>query len=158
MAEIKVELRGADQLRDALLQLPDQLRRRVLRKAVRSAGNAIAKAARSMAKPDLKKATKYRKPGTVRRAISVRTSKVDRRSGDVGVFVNVRPIGRSVARVAKLGKMSAKNPNDPFYWRFLEFGTKKMSKRPFLKPAAERVGEAAIDQVVRVAAAEIEKL
>lgn len=157
MAEIKVELRGADQLRDALLQLPDQLRRRVLRKAVRSAGNAIAKAARSSA-PILKKATKYRNPRTVRRAISVRTSKVDRRAGDVGVFVNVRPIGRSVARVAKLGKASAKNPNDPFYWRFLEFGTKKMSKRPFLKPAAERIGASAIDQAVRVAAAEIEKL
>jgi HK97 gp10 family phage protein len=60
----------------------------------------------------------YRKPGTVKQAIRVRTSKADRRAGDVGVFVNVRP--------AKAGQRGAKNPNDPFYWRWLEFGTKKM--------------------------------
>jgi HK97 gp10 family phage protein len=76
----------------------------------------------------------YRKPGTVRDAIRVRTSKADRKAGDVGVFVNVRP--------AKAGARGAKNPNDPFYWRWLEFGTKKMSARPFLQKSISALPKA----------------
>ena len=76
----------------------------------------------------------YRKPGTVKQAIRVRTSKADRRAGDVGVFVNVRP--------AKAGQRGAKNPNDPFYWRFLEFGTKKMPAKPFLQRATSALPKA----------------
>ena len=37
------------------------------------------------------KGAPYRAPGTVKKAIRVRTSKVATRAGDVGVFVNVRP-------------------------------------------------------------------
>ena len=50
------------------------------------------------------------------------------------MFVNVRP--------AKSGARGAKSATDPFYWRFLEFGTKKMSARSFLRPAANRLGQA----------------
>ena len=35
------------------------------------------------------------------------------------------------------GKSGAANPDDPFYWRFVEFGTSKMAARPFLRPAFE---------------------
>jgi HK97 gp10 family phage protein len=38
--------------------------------------------------------------------------------------------------------MRAKSKLDPYYWRWLEFGTKKMTARPFLKPAADRLPEA----------------
>ena len=79
----------------------------------------------------IRKASPFRAQGTVGKAISVRTSKVSRRAGDIGVFVNVRP--------AKAGQRGAKNPRDPFYWRFLEFGTRKMAKREFLKPAAAKL-------------------
>jgi HK97 gp10 family phage protein len=71
--------------------------------------------------------------GSVAKAISVRTSKLATRAGDVGVFVNVRPIKKGAGR---------SNPNDPFYWRFLEFGTKFMAARPFLEPAAARLTDA----------------
>jgi hypothetical protein len=40
----------------------------------------------------------YRKPNTVKQAIRVRTSKADRRAGDVGVFVNVRPARAAAPR------------------------------------------------------------
>ena len=42
------------------------------------------------------------------------------------------------ARVGLLGKVSRR---DFFFWRFLEFGTKKMAKRPFAFPAWRAVRE-----------------
>ena len=37
----------------------------------------------------------------------------------------------------KVNKAAAQNPDDPFYWLFLEFGTAKLTKTPFLRPAFE---------------------
>jgi len=76
----------------------------------------------------------FRTPGTVRKAIAVRTSKLARRKGDVGVFVNVRP--------AKKGARGAKSKTDPFYWRWLEFGTRFMRSVGFLQAAAKQLPQA----------------
>lgn len=88
----------------------------------------------------------------------VRSSKADKRDGNVGVFVNVKPLpgdkfkrvvgrgffgGKTVRRVlVKATERGAKNPFDPYYWKFLEFGTKKMAKRPFLAEGAKKLGDA----------------
>jgi hypothetical protein len=107
-------------VKKALRELPKQLRRRALRNSLAAAGRVFRDEARRRA-PVLKVSTYagrsalqrgIRAIGTLRRAISVRTSKRDTRNGDVGVFVNVRPL--------KGG--SARNPKDPFYWRWQEFG------------------------------------
>ena len=45
-------------------------------------------------------------------------------------------------RAAKAGQRGARNPNDPFYWRFLEFGTRKMPARPFLQRATSALPKA----------------
>jgi hypothetical protein len=74
-------------------------------------------------------AAPYRKPGTVRNAIRVRTSKEARRAGNVGVFVNVKPLRRGGG---------ARSPDDPFYWRFLEFGWNPASRRTGGRGAAGR--------------------
>lgn len=58
----------------------------------------------------------------------MRASKFARRGGNEGVYVSVRPLRGS--RQKKLGKAGANNPNDPFYWRFLEFGTKPHVIKP----------------------------
>jgi HK97 gp10 family phage protein len=89
--------------------------------------------------------------------IAVRASKFARQAGDEGVYINVRGI-RGAARVRKLGKAGANNPNDPFYWRFLEFGTRKMARRPFLVPAVQTQGEAAITKFMQSVIPQIEKL
>ena len=112
--EITATVRGIADFREALMSIPNKLRRRALR-------NALAKGARVVRdaiKPNVpvlagNMKAPYRKPGTLRDAIAVRTSKRDTAAGDVGVFVNVRP--------AKGGSVGAKNPNDPFYWRFINF-------------------------------------
>lgn len=137
---ITVQLQGVDELKRALEQVPDKLKKKGLLKALRLAGNVVRDAARAAA-PVLQTPTPYRKKGTVRRAIVVRTSKTARKSGDLGVYIGVRPLRG--ARTRTLGASGPKNPNDPFYWRYLEFGTKKMAKRPFLAVGAGKLEQAA---------------
>jgi hypothetical protein len=119
---IEAQTVGLPDFVSALKELPARLRRRALGAAWRKAGRVVRDEARRRA-PVLSASTPsgasairrgIRKPGTLRKAISLRTSKRDRKLGDVGVFVNVRP--------APKGSRGAKNPNDPFYWRWVEFG------------------------------------
>lgn len=117
---IQVKLEGVDEFIDVLRALPAVLRRRVLAGALRDGARVIQRLAKANA-PVLKGAARYRKPGTLRDAISVRTSKEARKRGDVGVFVGVRPL-RGRARTAKFGAAGTKNPNDPYYWWWQEFG------------------------------------
>ena len=137
MAGEVVRIEGLDELKRKLAEVPKAMRKRVLRNALAAGAREVRDVAKRNA-PVLTLGTSlkapYRKPGTVKQAIRVRTSKADRRAGDVGVFVNVRP--------AKAGQRGAKNPNDPFYWRFLEFGTKKMPARPFLQRATSALPKA----------------
>lgn len=115
---IGAKVSGIPDLRAALAAIPPKLRVRALRNALAAGARLVQRAARGktpvISASALAVRKGYRKPGTVQKAISVRTSKIARRSGDVGVFVNVKP--------AKAGSRGAKNPNDPFYWRWLNWG------------------------------------
>lgn len=161
MAGESVQVKGLADLKRKLEQLPKAMRARVLRNALAAGARDVRDTARRNAPVlQLGGALKapYRKPGTVRNAIRVRTSKAARKAGDVGVFVNVKPLPgnkykRETTQTIFRGKVTrwkltqktergAHNPNDPFYWRFLEFGTKKMAARPFLQRAAERLPQA----------------
>ncbi len=134
MVEAKVT--GLPDFKAALLALPDKLRRRALRNALAAGARVVRDTAKAKT-PVLQEPTRRRKAGTVRDAIRVRTSKRDRLAGDVGVFVNVRPIrGSKVKRIkgytrngrlitagySAISGSGASNPDDPFYWKFLEFG------------------------------------
>ncbi len=119
---ISAKVTGLPDLKAALLAIPRELRRRALRNALAAGARAVRDEAKRRA-PVLKVSTYagasairrgVRKPGTLQKAIVVRTSKIARRAGNVGVFVNVRP--------AKGGNRGAKSPNDPYYWRWQEFG------------------------------------
>jgi HK97 gp10 family phage protein len=152
--EFQAELKGVDELKRALEQVPDKLKKKGLAKGLRLAGNLVRDTARRSA-PLLQTPTPRRNKGTVRKNIVVRTSKYARKAGDLGVFVGVRPLRG--ARTKKLGAAGAKNPNDPFYWWFLEFGTKKMAKRPFLADGAKKLDQAA-DIVIREATSAINQI
>jgi HK97 gp10 family phage protein len=155
-AEVKIE--GFEELARKLRELVPAMRKKVLRNALAAGARIIRDDAKRLA-PVLGNAQNvpYRKPGTVLNAIRVRTSKVARKNGDVGVFVNVQPakgakyktttikfIGLKIKnrKQTRVSQRGAKSPNDPYYWRFLEFGTKKMSARSFLQPAAKRLDDA----------------
>ena len=147
-----------------LKALPDKLRKRALRNALAAGARLVRDAAKTKA-PILSASSPavlkgWRKPGTLKKAITVRTSKQARRQGNVGVFVNVRPAKGAVFRKGKQVKASqrgAKSPNDPFYWRFVEFGTKRAPERKFLQAGAQQLGQAldAFQKAMRVAIAKI---
>jgi HK97 gp10 family phage protein len=138
---IKSTVTGIPDLKAALANVSAQLKRRILRNALAAGARVVRDDARRRAPVIAASALPVRQglrtPGTVKQAIVVRTSKQARREGNVGVFVNVRP--------AKAGNRGAKNRNDPFYWRFVEFGTRFF--RPgvgvqFLQRAADRLPQA----------------
>lgn len=129
--EIKVE--GLKQLEATLKGLPARLGEKVMRGALRAAAQVIRKDAQSKA-PILKEPRKGRKPGTVKNAITVRRSKQDK----FGVFVGIKGLGKKAVKEFKAsGGKSRENPDDPFYWIFLEFGTAETPAAPMLRPAFE---------------------
>lgn len=147
---ISAKVHGIPELKAALAGIVPKLRRQALRNALAAGARIVrddAKRRAPVLQPTLR--APYRKAGTVRKAIVVRTSKRARAKGDVGVFVNVRP--------AKTGQRGAKNPSDPFYWRFLEFGTRKMAARAFLQPATARLAEA-LEKFKAVIGPQIQKM
>ena len=136
---VQVKVQGLDELKAILRGMPDRLRKRALRNALAAGGRVFRDEARRLTPvlpAPIYKATggMRRAPGTVRKAITVRTSKLARRRGDVGVFVNVRP--------AKGAMRGANKPFDPFYWKFLEFGTKFMPAVGMLTQAANKAAQA----------------
>ena len=132
MAET-IQLDGLKELKATLAKLPGRLEDKVLRAALRSGAQVIRKAAQAKV-PVLSEPAPYRTAGTVKKAITVRRSKKDK----VGVFVTVKPLGKKqISSFKQSGGSGAKNPNDPFYWIFLEFGTAKMPAAPFMRPAFE---------------------
>lgn len=147
---VEVKVTGIPDLKEALKSIPAKLRRRALRNALAAGARIVRDEAKAKA-PVLRQELQvpYRKPGTLRKAISVRTSKVARRSGDVGVFVNVKP--------AKAGQRGAKSPLDPFYHRFVQWGTVKMRGAHFLEAGAQKLGQA-LEKFKAVIGPQIEKL
>lgn len=175
--ELRLQLSGIDELKQALRAVPDALRKRVLRNALAVAGREIRDAARAAA-PVLKSPARRRTPGTIKSNIVVRTSKRARQAGDVGVFVSVRPLRG--AREKKLGRRGAENPRDPYYWWWQEFGwtpagrrainvtaktrslnraaPRRIQGRRFITNAARDRGESAIATFMKAVVPQIEKL
>jgi HK97 gp10 family phage protein len=121
-----VVVRGLPDLKAAFAELKADLRRRILRNALAAGARVVRNEARRLTPilraPVRKRGKLIRKPGTVQQAISVRTSKRAKSQGHVGVFVNVRPAKGLTAK--KLSRRGADSPDDPYYWRWLEFGRK----------------------------------
>lgn len=163
--DLRIQLLGVDDLKRALKDLTPKIRTKAVRSALRQAIKPVQTSARSAA-PLLKRPTRYRRLGTIRKNIVIRNSKFARKQGDEGVYVSVRPIGKSKARVAKLGRAGARNPNDPFYWWWQELGWKPRKSKTgrqvpgkrFLTNAANSQGAGVIQTFVRLASAAIEKL
>ncbi len=133
-----IKLEGLDDLKRALTELAGDLKRKVIRAALRDAAKPIHRAAVAAA-PVLKQAHPYRLPGTLKRSIMVKASKRFKgKNGEIGVYISVSK------RKGLGGEASARNPFDPFYWRFLEFGTAKMSARRFMTHAFDANAQGAI--------------
>ena len=116
-----VQIKGLDALAKALKELPD----RVAKNGLRAAVYAGAKVIRDEAKLQAPVAT-----GTMKRAVILKQIPELSSKNKQTFFVTVRQ-GKKYRKQGKKGNLS----QDAWYWRFVEFGTVKMSARPFLRPA-----------------------
>jgi hypothetical protein len=159
MAEIKIDFDD----------LKKYVRNSILR-AMRPVKNAVKADARRLVKPYIRRKRDgkiIRLRGTVADAVMVRKSKISEEEGNIGYFVNVKPIagnkwkkvGTQIVRNRqgenkKVGKYflrrktmrGADNPRDPYYWRWLEFGSKNNKPDAFIR-GNRHLGNVAKEQV-----------
>jgi hypothetical protein len=113
--EFKVTVRGVEDAARELRALAPKLRKRAIMNSLRAGARVVRGEVKRLVPvlrvPVYRKGRLIRKPGTVRDAVAVRTSRASARVWNLGVFVNVRP--------AKGANRGTFNPFDPFYWRFL---------------------------------------
>ena len=132
------DVRGLKELDDFLRQFPDDMQRSILYGSLMAAAEPIMKQARLNVARNFGMSMRY--TGTLyhglvrgrrkRTGLAARVDvKLRRPGGGRGRWqIKTGPTGNRVWK---------KYGDDPFYGRFLEFGTRNMPARPFLRPAAD---------------------
>lgn len=145
MGNVKVE--GLSQIHKALSELGRKVSNKIAVKAMREGGKIVREQARQNA-PVLSQSTPYRRAGTLKKAIKSSTKVL--KNGKIGTVIRVKTLTTKQIETFKVrsGKKGALNPKDPYYWRFLEFGTSKMPAKPFLRPAFEQSKEKAATEII----------
>lgn len=140
------EVLGIKDLTDKLKSLNINLTKKTGAKMVASAGAVIRKEAKSIAQ-----SKGLRKTGSLIKNIAIKRER-NAPANVVQYNVSVRH-GRDFGKrknvvkylaVGRKGRIVTKFKDDPYYWRFLEFGTKNITARPFIAPALERKRSEAI--------------
>lgn len=100
----------------------------------------------------------------VRKAARANAKALDDTTTDEKIFQNIKSIQWKVKKGRKyLGRsvgVDSKNGSggDTYYWRFLEFGTKRTTAKPFLLPALESQKDKALEAMKDGAQAMIDKI
>ncbi len=124
--KVTVKVEGLADLNRRLTQLPKAIQGRPLRTAVAAGGRVIQQEAKARVPVDT---------GLVRDRIRVMSMRQEQRNARAEVVVGVRRVEKNTRRT------------DPFYWRFIEFGTRFKPARPFLRPALENKRTEAVDAI-----------
>jgi len=160
MAE-QIEIHGLEGLLASLKALPVELQGKPLQAAMRRGGNVIRDAARGR----VRRASGFlAKQIVVRRANARNRSKAGVGAGGEYFTVGVKTGKRAKyantkrnRRQRRVGKVYVQ-AGWAYYWRYLEFGTKKMAAKPFLTPAAEAKGAEAAQVIIDQTRATIDKV
>lgn len=132
--ELKLTVGGLRALAEELAKLAPDLRRGPAARALRAGAQPVLQ--RAIAEtPQLsadifKRGKMIRRAGTLKRALKIRASKDVNRTGDVGVFINYKPLAKSAIQAFKdnTARNAADNPDDPYYFRWVIFSTKRNNK------------------------------
>jgi len=123
------EVVGIEDMRKAVEELSSDLRRKVVRAAIRDALKPVLQRARGLVAV---------RTGFLLSRIAVRNSKIfNGRDGTIGGYVGVPSRKRMRGRLPRLTITGS----NPYYYKFLEQGTRKMKARPFLRPAGQMLHE-----------------
>lgn len=130
-------IKGVSELTNAFKLLSTDLQKKTGRQMVASAANVVRKQAKTNAQSQglvksgalvkniAIKREKNAPPNTIQYNVGVRHGR------ELG---NGKKVIKYLAR-GKSGRVITKRKNDPFYWRFLEFGTKSIQPRRFITNA-----------------------
>jgi HK97 gp10 family phage protein len=153
-----VEVKGLTELLAAMKKLPGIIQQKCLRRAMVPGAQKIRDAARSGARE---------KTGLLKQAIRIaynrQESTPSRAVYHVFVSMRVRKVGAAYAMGGRaIKKLKAKGNQGSvsgaaYYWRFIEFGTTKMSAKPFMRPAFDSTGGQAVETIKNKLAELIEK-
>ena len=128
-----VHIDGLKELDQALQQLPDRLARNGLRASVYAGAKVVRDEAKLRAPKAVQALGKDQPPpGTLKRSVIMKQIRELSGQDRQTFFVTVRH-GKKHRKQGKKGNLS----QDAWYWRFIEFGTRKMAARPFLRPALD---------------------
>lgn len=129
---VTVQIHGLVELERALLQLPEEVAGKALQTAVNAGGRVIRDEVMVRAPVGTvehwigrKSKNKRAQPGNLRKLIRSRRMRESRYSATVAITWS----------------------GNAFYGKFKEFGTYKMKAEPFLRPAADAKGQAAVDVI-----------
>ncbi|MCK3656235.1 hypothetical protein A4G19_15630 [Pasteurellaceae bacterium Macca] len=147
MANLTVKIAGLKELEQAMQGLGRKTTNKLAAKAMRKGGAIIRDQARANA-PVLKEKLPHRKRGTLRKSIVASTKPNKDGSVRTIIFVRTLKTNKIIEFKGKTGKSGTYNPNDPFYWRFVEFGTSKTPAKPFLQPAFKSKKEQASREIL----------
>lgn len=129
---------GFRELEQNLKQIGEAARERGVKRMMHRAAVPMRDDAKRRA-PVLKEPDPRRRAGTVRDRIRIWRKKGTQFA--VTYYVGVLGISRSAISKFKAaggkGTKGSDNPNDPFYWRWVELGKPNMAAQPFLRPSFE---------------------
>jgi HK97 gp10 family phage protein len=141
--DVTVKIEGLEKVQAALTQAGPRLVRSTLHKALAAGGQVFLEAAQARC-PVLAEATANRQPGELRDAIAGFTVTNERRQS-------------GLSRVGL--KYEGRGPQDPgVYGLFVEFGTKNMAARPYMRPAFDTAQEQAAEAFIDEFRAAVQKL
>lgn len=146
----RIEVAGLRELGEAMKKLSSDVQDKVGRAAMAAGSRVVRDAARAAAPQSSKphqlgvRKNEIVQPGNLKKNIIVKRLPNSETSLTQQYIVAVR-------------HGSGKAGRDAFYWTFLEFGTQKLTGRPFLEPALENNTGLVIDKVTTVLRRRIEK-
>ncbi|MCS5452499.1 HK97-gp10 family putative phage morphogenesis protein [Enterobacter huaxiensis] len=146
MISTKLDFSALKTFAEDLNALSKTQNRRVLNAATRAGASIITKEAKQRAPV---------KTGKLRKNIVTLSAKGQGAYSSVS-GVHIR--GRNPRTGNSDNTMKADNPNNAFYWRFIEMGTSKKAAAPFIRPAFESKLPEAEEAVIVRAMAEIDKV
>ena len=141
-----VHVRGLRELQAAMHALPKKLDRRILNSALMAGARPMVRDAKAKVPVDT---------GALKSGIRAKPVKPTEHTATIHV-------GIGKARQSRAEKAAGAKRYTPWYGRLVEFGTSKMSARPFLRPAFERNKSSSVEiikkQLAKRIEAEAEKL
>ena len=150
MQDIKtgtISITGLADLEKRLLDFPDKVVRNILAGAIRAGAVVIQGEARSIA-PESAEAHYLGKKGRKSYTL-IQPGELKRK----GIKVRQAPRKSRTQPVEYWVYVSKRN----WYWKFLEFGTSKMSARPFMRPGFEAKKTEAVERIREYLSARIDK-